>query len=127
MSRPESEPPETRERQCPACQSEEIMRVGHVLAGDEIIKVEHRCESCGVTFFFVRKPLSPEPSQTMVDQGALSATGRIRPRVCVMDAPASLSARVVRTPLPAPPHVSMLGQTADTHAVVLGPPAENPA
>jgi transposase-like protein len=57
MPPPEPELPETRERPCPACQSEEIAPVGHVVAGDRLVKVRHRCESCGIGFWFVRKPL----------------------------------------------------------------------
>jgi hypothetical protein len=34
MPPPEPELPETRERRCPGCQSEEIAPVGHVVAGD---------------------------------------------------------------------------------------------
>jgi hypothetical protein len=49
---------ETRERRCPACQSEDIAPVGHVLAADQLIKVKHRCDTCGAAFFFVRKPLA---------------------------------------------------------------------
>ena len=57
MPSPEPKLPETRERRCPACQSEAIAPVGHIIAGDGLIKVEHRCEACGVRFLFVRKPL----------------------------------------------------------------------
>jgi uncharacterized protein (DUF983 family) len=55
--RRESELPETRERRCPACQSDAIASVGHVVAEDGWIKVEHRCEACGIRFRFVRKPI----------------------------------------------------------------------
>jgi hypothetical protein len=58
MRSPESKLPETRERRCPACQSEAIAPVGHVLAADQLIKVKHRCDTCGAAFFFVRKPLA---------------------------------------------------------------------
>jgi hypothetical protein len=57
MPAPKPELPETRERRCPACHSEEIMPVGHVVAGEGLIRVEHRCETCGIGFWFVRKPL----------------------------------------------------------------------
>jgi predicted Zn-ribbon and HTH transcriptional regulator len=57
MPSPESKLPETRERRCPACQSEDIAPVGHVVAGDGLIRVQHRCEACGIAFRFVRKPL----------------------------------------------------------------------
>jgi hypothetical protein len=30
--------------------------VGHVMATDGLIKVEHRCEASGIGFWFVRKP-----------------------------------------------------------------------
>jgi hypothetical protein len=56
MPAPEPELPETRERRCPACHSE-IMPVGHVVAGEGLIRVEHRCQTCGLGFCFVRKPL----------------------------------------------------------------------
>ena len=54
---PEAELPETRERRCPACQSEAIASVGRVIAPGGMIHVEHRCEACGIAFVFVRKPL----------------------------------------------------------------------
>jgi hypothetical protein len=54
---PEVELSETRERHCPICQSGEVTPMGHVLAAERLIKVEHRCETCGAAFFFVRKPL----------------------------------------------------------------------
>jgi predicted Zn-ribbon and HTH transcriptional regulator len=57
MSPPEAELPDTRERRCPACQSEEIEPVGYVVAGDGLIRVQHRCETCGTGFWFVRKPI----------------------------------------------------------------------
>jgi DNA-directed RNA polymerase subunit RPC12/RpoP len=57
MPSSESKLPETRERRCPACHSKAIALVGHVEAADGLIKVQHRCEACGQTFFFVRKPL----------------------------------------------------------------------
>ena len=54
---PQAELPETRERRCPACQSEAIAPVGHVEAAGGLIKLQHRCEACGKAFFFVRKPI----------------------------------------------------------------------
>jgi hypothetical protein len=57
MPSPEAELPETRERRCPACQSEAIPPVGYVVAGDGLIRVQHRCEACAIVFWFVRKPL----------------------------------------------------------------------
>ena len=47
--------PETRERRCPQCQSEQIEPVGHVTASGGMIRVEHRCEACGEAFLFVRR------------------------------------------------------------------------
>jgi hypothetical protein len=58
MASPTPELPETRERHCPICRSGKTTPIGHVLAADGMIKVEHRCETCGVAFFFVRKPLT---------------------------------------------------------------------
>jgi hypothetical protein len=58
MSPPEAALPETRARRCPACHSEEIVPVGHVVAGDGLVKVQHRCEACGIVFWFVRKSLN---------------------------------------------------------------------
>jgi hypothetical protein len=52
-----SELPETRERRCPACQSEAIAPTGHVSASGGMIHVQHRCEACGLAFVFVRKAL----------------------------------------------------------------------
>lgn len=54
----DAELPETRERRCPACQSDAIAPAGRVLAADGLIKVKHQCETCGAAFFFVRKPLA---------------------------------------------------------------------
>jgi hypothetical protein len=53
----EPELPETRERRCPACQSEAIAPVGRVSAAGGMIHVEHRCEACAIGFVFVRKAL----------------------------------------------------------------------
>jgi hypothetical protein len=53
----EAELPETRERRCAVCQSENITPAGHVRGEGGMIKVEHRCEACGIAFWFVRKPL----------------------------------------------------------------------
>jgi hypothetical protein len=57
MPPPEAELPETRERRCPACHSEEIAPAGHVSASGGMIRVEHRCEACGIAFVFVRKAI----------------------------------------------------------------------
>jgi DNA-directed RNA polymerase subunit RPC12/RpoP len=47
--------PETRERRCPACQSQHIVHAGHVIGGGGLIKSEYRCEACGAAFWFVRE------------------------------------------------------------------------
>jgi len=48
-------PPETRERRCPACQSERIALAGHIKAAGGLIKSEQRCEACGTASVFVSK------------------------------------------------------------------------
>jgi hypothetical protein len=58
MPTPEAPLPETVERYCPVCRSSQITLVGHVIAGDGLIKVEHQCEAWGIRFLFVRKPLT---------------------------------------------------------------------
>src|SRR5580765_1032302 len=52
--------PETRERQCPACRDQSVVHAGHIIGGGGEIKSEHRCETCGTAFWFVRErmPLS---------------------------------------------------------------------
>ena len=58
MQPPKPALPETRERgACPACRSERIAPAGHVVAEGGLIRVEHRCEACGIAFWFVRKPI----------------------------------------------------------------------
>ena len=47
--------PETSTRQCPSCQSGEIVHAGHVIAGKGMLKSKQRCEVCGAAFWFVRK------------------------------------------------------------------------
>ena len=47
--------PATRERRCPSCQSEQIVYAGRVIGAGGLIKVEHRCEECGIAFVFVRE------------------------------------------------------------------------
>ena len=55
---PSLEPlPETRERRCPSCQSEQVLYAGQVFGAGGLIKVEHRCEACGTAFLFVRERL----------------------------------------------------------------------
>jgi hypothetical protein len=55
--------PETRERRCPACQSERVVHAGRVIGGGGLIKSEYRCEACGTAFWFVRTrvPGAPPP------------------------------------------------------------------
>jgi len=50
--------PETRERRCPSCASERIRPVSHVTASEGLIKVEYRCEACGIAFWFVRSAIA---------------------------------------------------------------------
>jgi DNA-directed RNA polymerase subunit RPC12/RpoP len=57
MASPESELPETRERRCPACQSERIVNAGNVAFEGMMVKSEHRCAVCGSAFWFVRRRL----------------------------------------------------------------------
>jgi DNA-directed RNA polymerase subunit RPC12/RpoP len=54
---PPTELPESRDRRCPACESEELTFANHVLAVGGAIKEEYRCTTCGTAFWFVRKPL----------------------------------------------------------------------
>jgi uncharacterized protein (DUF983 family) len=55
MPPPDAPLPETRERRCPACRSERITPVVHVIGVETVVKVEHRCEACGTAFWFVRE------------------------------------------------------------------------
>jgi hypothetical protein len=57
MAPPEPELPETRERRCPACQSDAVAPAGHVSAAKGMIHVRHRCEACSIAFVFVRKAI----------------------------------------------------------------------
>ena len=52
---PESALPETRERRCPSCQSEEIVYAGRIIGAGGMVNEERRCEACGVAFWFVRE------------------------------------------------------------------------
>lgn len=52
---PESTLPETRERRCPSCESEQIVYAGRIIGAGGLIKVERRCEACGTAFLFVRE------------------------------------------------------------------------
>ena len=61
MPSPEAELPETRERRCPACQSETIAPTGHVSASGRMIHVQHRCEACGIAFVFVGSCVPQHP------------------------------------------------------------------
>jgi transcriptional regulator NrdR family protein len=54
MPPPEPALPETRERRCPACQSQRVTPMGRVLATDTAIKSKHWCEACGTAFWLVR-------------------------------------------------------------------------
>jgi uncharacterized protein (DUF983 family) len=54
---PESALPETRERRCPSCQSEQIVYAGRIMGVEGMVKVERRCEECGTAFLFVRERL----------------------------------------------------------------------
>jgi uncharacterized protein (DUF983 family) len=47
--------PETRERRCPSCQSEQIVYAGRIMGVGGMVKVERRCEACGTAFLFVRE------------------------------------------------------------------------
>ena len=58
MPSAEPELPETHERQCPVCHSDRIAPAGHVVTAGGLIKAEYRCETCGLAFFVVRKPLA---------------------------------------------------------------------
>ena len=51
----ESALPETRERRCPSCQSEQIVYAGRIIGAGGMIKVERQCEACGTAFLFVRE------------------------------------------------------------------------
>ena len=55
MSPTESTLPETRERRCPACQSERIGHAGHGFVAGLVIKAVSRCETCGCVFSLVRR------------------------------------------------------------------------
>ena len=57
----EPELPVINERRCPSCQSEQIMHAGHVIAGDGMIKTQHRCEPCGTAFWFARTRIPDLP------------------------------------------------------------------
>jgi hypothetical protein len=49
-------PPESRDHlACPACDSERIAPVGDILAVGRLIKVTHRCATCGTLFVLFRK------------------------------------------------------------------------
>jgi transcriptional regulator NrdR family protein len=57
MPQPEAALPETRDRRCPTCQSEQTVQEGRVEAAGKIIKPERRCEACGARFVFVRNTI----------------------------------------------------------------------
>jgi predicted Zn-ribbon and HTH transcriptional regulator len=59
MPAPEPAVPETNERRCPRCQSDALEPPGRVIAASDaggVVKVEHRCQSCGLVFLFALKP-----------------------------------------------------------------------
>ena len=60
MERLEPTLPETPERECPSCRDQSVVHAGHVIGVGGKIKSEHRCETCGTAFWFVRErvPLS---------------------------------------------------------------------
>jgi hypothetical protein len=55
ISSPERPLPETPERRCPICESQQIVHAGHVIGGGGMLKSEQRCEVCRAAFWFVRK------------------------------------------------------------------------
>jgi hypothetical protein len=57
--------PETRERRCPSCQSEQIVYAGRIIGAGGMVKVERRCEACGTAFLFVRERLHWWPSDSL--------------------------------------------------------------
>ena|SRR6266545_6144150 len=82
MSSPECPPPETPERRCPVCESQQIVHAGHVIGGGGMLKSEQRCEVCRAAFWFVRKrtPIAtiPQlgPSSSCDDAAPLGRRGR---------------------------------------------------
>jgi hypothetical protein len=50
--------PETGERRCPSCTSEQLAPVGRVTAGWGMIKEEVRCEMCETVFVFAKPSLT---------------------------------------------------------------------
>jgi uncharacterized protein with PIN domain len=57
MPPPKPELPETRDRRCPACQSEAVTFANHVRAVHGAIKEEFRCTPCGTAFWVVRRAI----------------------------------------------------------------------
>ncbi len=41
---------------CPTCRAEAINLAGRVTFSDEFIQLDYRCDACGASFRFVRKP-----------------------------------------------------------------------
>ena len=72
MPAPKPELPETRERRCPACHSEEIMPVGHVVAGE-------RAHQGGAPMRDMRDRVLVRPKTPRLSAGRVSA-GRGPPR-----------------------------------------------
>ena len=58
MPQAETPLPESDERRCPRAEAEQVVSTGHVIAGDGLIKIEHRCGAGGTAFLFVRKPFA---------------------------------------------------------------------
>jgi hypothetical protein len=73
-----SEPvlPETRERQCPRCGSQQIVHAGQVIAFSGMIKAAQQCEVCGTAFWFLRMRM---PCRVL----DLDARGRTLPLVAM--------------------------------------------
>jgi len=55
MEYPEPALPETSARQCPSCQSQDVVHEGHVIGGGGMLKTAQRCEMCHAMFWFVRR------------------------------------------------------------------------
>jgi uncharacterized protein (DUF983 family) len=55
LSPPESALTETLARQCPSCQSKQIV---HAIGAEGMLKSEQRCDACGTGFWFVRERIT---------------------------------------------------------------------
>jgi hypothetical protein len=81
MSSPECPLPETPERRCPVCESQQIVHAGHVIGGGGMLESEQRCVACRAAFWFVRKrtPVAAipyAPSSSCDDAAPLGRRGR---------------------------------------------------